>query len=93
VASANASKQATRGDSCASKTFQLVGIKWYYQHLPHAPAGAVNSLGVVLGQEMERFNRLLHHITASLQDLTKALKVRGNNSIPYGQLPACNILT
>jgi len=53
----------------------------------------VNSLGVVLGQEMERFNRLLHHITASLQDLTKALKVRGNNSIPYGQLPACNILT
>ncbi|DBA83803.1 TPA: hypothetical protein ACH3X1_006326, partial [Trebouxia sp. C0004] len=38
------------------------------------PTGAVNSLGVVLGQEMERFNRLLHHITASLQDLTKALK-------------------
>ena len=38
-------------------------------------AGAVNSLGVVLGQEMERFNRLLQHVTASLQELTKALKV------------------
>lgn len=37
--------------------------------------GAVNSLGVVLGQEMERFNRLLHHMTDSLQDLCKALKV------------------
>ena len=38
-------------------------------------AGAVNSLGVVLGQEMQRFNRLLHCVTASLQQLTKALKV------------------
>jgi len=75
VASAHAIKPAAWGDSCASKTFELVGIKWHHQQLPHAPAGAVNSLGVVLGQEMERFNRLLHHITASLQDLTKALKV------------------
>ena len=39
-------------------------------------AGAVNSLGVVLGQEMHRFNRLLHHMTASLQQLIKALKVQ-----------------
>lgn len=39
-------------------------------------ADAVNSLGVVLGQEMQRFNRLLSHVTASLQQLTKALKVQ-----------------
>ena len=38
-------------------------------------AGAVNSLGVVLEQEIDRFNRLLHHVTASLQELSKALKV------------------
>ncbi|KAL3130869.1 hypothetical protein ABBQ38_000199 [Trebouxia sp. C0009 RCD-2024] len=38
------------------------------------PTGAVNSLGVVLGQELERYNRLLHHVSASLQQLTKALK-------------------
>lgn len=44
-------------------------------------AGAVNSLGVVLGQEMQRFNRLLHHVTASLQQLIKALKVQS----PYPQ--------
>ncbi|KAL3138895.1 hypothetical protein ABBQ32_005718 [Trebouxia sp. C0010 RCD-2024] len=38
------------------------------------PTGAVNSLGVVLGQELERYNCLLHHVSASLQQLAKALK-------------------
>ncbi len=74
VASAKASKQATHSNSCTHKLLQPVGIKLHRQRLSHAP-GAVNSLGVVLGQEMERFNRLLHHITTSLRDLTKALKV------------------
>lgn len=42
----------------------------------YSPAtGAVNSLGVVLGQEMERFNKLLLCMSASLQQLSKALKV------------------
>ena len=35
----------------------------------------MNSLGVVLGQEMQRFNRLLERLGASLHQLTKALKV------------------
>lgn len=37
--------------------------------------GAVDSLGVVLGQEMQRFNRLLQCMSATLQRLGKALKV------------------
>ena len=43
-------------------------------------AGAVNSLGVVLGQEMQRFNGLLQHVTASLQQLIKALKVQPHHT-------------
>lgn len=35
----------------------------------------MNSLGVVLGQEMQRFNKLLERMAASLHQLTKALKV------------------
>ena len=38
------------------------------------PAGQLNSLAVVLGQEMERFNRLSEVMSSSLQELQKALK-------------------
>lgn len=37
-------------------------------------AGQLNSLAVVLGQEMERFNRLSEAMRSSLEELQKALK-------------------
>lgn len=55
-------------------------------------AGAVNSLGVVLGQEMQRFNRLLHHVTASLQQLIKALKVQSPTHKTLGPTPLSSII-
>jgi dynein heavy chain len=38
------------------------------------PAGQLNSLSVVLGQEMERFNRLRAVMASSLSELQKAIK-------------------
>ena len=38
------------------------------------PAGQLNSLAVVLGQEMERFNRLSQVMSSSLEELQKALQ-------------------
>jgi dynein heavy chain len=38
------------------------------------PAGQLNSLAVVLGQEMERFNRLSAVMSSSLEELQKALQ-------------------
>lgn len=46
-------------------------------------AGAVNSLGVVLGQEMQRYNSLLACMAASLHLLSKALKVRSHVTLHY----------
>lgn len=54
-------------------------------------AGAVNSLGVVLGQEMQRYNRLLHHVTVSLQQLIKALKVQPHHPCPATYVHAASI--
>lgn len=54
---------------------QLLGTRNPRHIVGSHVTGAVNSLGVVLGQELERYNRLLHHVSASLQQLTKALKV------------------
>lgn len=44
-------------------------------------AGAVNSLGVVLGQEMQRYNSLLACMATSLHLLSKALQVRSHVSL------------
>ena len=63
------SSTVARGELCPCKTALALG--------------GVNSLGVVLGQEMQRFNRLLHCVTAWLQQLMKALKVHPTTPLTH----------